>query len=100
MNADVFEEYFQQMIEHLQKGSFIVMDNASYYSHLIGRVPNTSWKKDDIIKWLTDRNINFPEKSIKIELLEIVKLNKPPVHYVVVELAKTHGIDGTDMGTS
>ncbi|CAH1108551.1 unnamed protein product [Psylliodes chrysocephalus] len=47
---------------------------------------------DDIIKWLTDRNINFPGKSIQIELLEIVKLNKPPVRYVVDELAETHGI--------
>ena len=45
MTADVFEEYFEQMIELFPENSVIVLDNASYHSRLLEKLPTTSWKK-------------------------------------------------------
>ncbi|MVN25615.1 hypothetical protein GO639_10710 [Staphylococcus aureus] len=49
MTADVFEEYFEQMIEHIPTNSIIVLDNAPYHSRLVERLPTTARKKQDII---------------------------------------------------
>ncbi|XP_066260799.1 uncharacterized protein [Euwallacea similis] len=39
MTVDVFEEYFQQMIQLLPNNSTIVMDNASYHSRQLEKLP-------------------------------------------------------------
>ncbi|KAB0804373.1 hypothetical protein PPYR_01343 [Photinus pyralis] len=48
MNADVLEEYFDQMLSLLPENSVIVMDNASYHSRHLENLPRSSWKKSDI----------------------------------------------------
>ena len=45
MTANVFEEYFEQMIELIPENAVIVLDNASYHSRLLEKLPTTSWKK-------------------------------------------------------
>lgn len=88
MNADVFEEYFDQMLDLIPPQSVIVMDNASYHSRKLEKVPNSSWRKSNIIQWLTIKGIAYEEDMIKKELLEIVDLNKSPcIKYVIDEMA-------------
>ena len=45
MTADVFEECFKQKIELISESSIIVLDNVSYHSRLLEKLPTTSWKK-------------------------------------------------------
>lgn len=88
MNADVFEEYFGQMLDLIPPQSVIVMDNATYHSRKLEKVPTSSWRKSDIIQWLTLKEISHEGDMIKKELLEIVNLNKPPyTKYVIDEMA-------------
>ena len=93
MTADVFEEYFEQMIELIPENSVIVLDNASYHSRLLEKLPTTSWKKTDIINWLSKKNIPFEDGMLKKELLKIVQENKSRfTKSVIDEMAKKHCI--------
>lgn len=92
MNADVFEEYFTQMLDLIPPGSVIVLDNASYHSRQLERTPTTAWRKADIIEWLSEKKIAFQMNMVKKELLAIVNLNKGPKKYVIDEMAKNRQI--------
>lgn len=93
MTADVFEEYFSQMIELLPNDSVIVMDNASYHSRLVEKLPTSSWKKSDIVNWLTEKQIPFESDMVKKELLVVVRQHKLKFKkFVVDEIAKQRGI--------
>lgn len=97
MNSDVFEDWFSQMIDLIPDGSIIVMDNASYHSKKLERVPTLGSLKKDIQSWMTEKNISFPKDSVKRELLELVKLevlrNKEKyTSFVIDEMAKKRNI--------
>lgn len=85
MNGDTFEEYFQQMLDLIPPGSVIVMDNASYHSRNLEKVPTTAWRKADICKWLTEKNINFEADMVKKELLSLVNSHKEKFNKKVVD---------------
>ncbi|XP_056639352.1 uncharacterized protein LOC130446867 [Diorhabda sublineata] len=77
MNADLFEEYFIQMLDLIPAElPVIVLDNAGYHSRKVESLPTTSWRKQDIINWLIQKNITFNNDLVKNELLSIVKINK------------------------
>lgn len=93
MNGDVFEEYFEQMLDLIPPNSVIVMDNASYHSRKVDRIPTNSWRKADIIQWLGQNNIPFDESMVKKELLSIVSSNKARfTEYVVDKIAQKRNI--------
>lgn len=73
MNHDNFLKWFEyQLLYNLEQPSTIVVDNAPYHSMLLDKVPNNSWKKDDIKNWLTNKDIPFTQEMFKTELLHIV----------------------------
>lgn len=93
MNGDVFEEYFEQMLDLIPPNSVIVMDNASYHSRKIEKIPTNSWRKAEIIEWLVQKNITFEENMVKKELLSIVSLNKPRfTTYVIDDMAQKRNV--------
>lgn len=93
MTADVFEEYFKQMIEYIPANSVIVMDNASYHSRLKENLPTTSWKKAEIVNWLQRKELSYDNTMVKKELLGIVRLHKSQYKkYVIDEMARDRGI--------
>ncbi|KAJ8875219.1 hypothetical protein PR048_023114 [Dryococelus australis] len=49
--------WFVKILPKLSHNNFIVMDNASYHSVKLEHVPTKSWRKPDIISWLTSTNI-------------------------------------------
>lgn len=70
MNKEKFQYWLEkQLLPSLKEPSLIIMDNAPYHSHLINKQPNSTWNKDDIVKWLTDHNIEYPKNAFKTELL-------------------------------
>jgi transposase len=93
MTADVFEEYFQQMLDLIPPGSVIVMDNASYHSRKCEKSPTSSWKKADVIRWLLEKEIKFEGNMVKKELLAIAQEHKDRfVKYVIDEMAKERNV--------
>lgn len=76
---------------NLFSGSVVVMDNASYHSVASDRIPNGSWRKTDIQNWLYDKQLYFEESYTVRELLEVVKVNKPPVSYIIDDMATAAG---------
>lgn len=93
MDSARFENWFEEnLLPNLEPETVIVMDNAPYHSRKKETIPNTKSLKDDIKNWLREKNIDFPEDSLKKELLEEVsKVKHLYVSYVVDEKAKDHG---------
>lgn len=87
MNAEVFKKWFENIVGKLEEGSVIVMDNATYHSRKLVKVPTTAWRKGEIVEWLREKNISFENNMVKAELLGIVRRYKETVD----EIAKTVG---------
>lgn len=89
MNSERFEKWFSDILCRLEDNCVIVMDNAPYHSRKAEKIPNTSWRKQQIVDWLLTKNIAFEDGMLKAELLELVKRNKHDYEkYAVDELAK------------
>lgn len=92
MNGDNFLKWVEEnLIKNLEEPSLIVMDNASYHSMLVEKLPNSSWTKANIAEFLTANNIAFDPTSFKIELLRLAKSVLKEKRYQVDELLMAHG---------
>lgn len=93
MNTENYKKYVTEiLIPNLPKNSVVVIYNAPYHNVQVERVPNTSNRKDEIKAWLTDKNILFDDKMLKIELLALVKQHKSRfIKYQIDELFKAAG---------
>lgn len=81
MNANVFEEWFKnQLCPNLEPRTCIVMDNASYHSRILEKIPNASWKKGDIIDFLQAKKVDIPEppplKPCLLNMVQSLQLQK------------------------
>ncbi|KAF2903526.1 hypothetical protein ILUMI_02660 [Ignelater luminosus] len=73
MNKDNFPTWFRdQLLTKLEEPPIIIMDNASYHSSLVEKVPNSSWKKVEIQNWLREKKLEFPNNALKGNLFVIV----------------------------
>jgi len=63
----------------------ICLDNATWHNKLTEEsiIPKRSSTKGEIQQWLRDRKIDFPEKFVKAQLLELVCANCPHKEYLV-----------------
>lgn len=92
MNSDKFNEWFSQVMDVLEPGSVIVLDNASYHSVKIESIPTNQSNKASIKNWLDSKGILYKDDDLKKDLLARVqevrwKFDK----YVVDEMAKERG---------
>jgi len=95
MNAEVYKEWFLQLLNHLEEPSIIVMDNASYHSTLAENYPKSSSRKLDVQKWLTDKNFSYSPLETLIELKIKVKNTMPrekSYHLDEVALKRGHEV--------
>jgi transposase len=90
MNHEFFENWFLQLLQSLSEPSIIILDNASYHSRISKKQPTSSWTKGNIVNWLKENNIQFPEKSFKVELLNIARNNRKEKEYIVDEMAYSY----------
>ena len=67
------------------------MDNASYHSRRIEKVPTSNSRKGDVQDWLMSHGIECPERALKQELLSLIKLSNAKPKYVIDEIAKATG---------
>ncbi|KAJ8933307.1 hypothetical protein NQ318_015301 [Aromia moschata] len=78
MTANLFEKWFsEQLLPNIPPKSVIVMDNAPYHSRILNKIPNITTKKEDILKFMRNKNMNIPEKiPVKRKLFELIKEQK------------------------
>ena len=92
MNSENFEEWFHdKLLCNVPCNSLIVMDNASYHSRRIEKVPTSNSRKGDMQDWLKSHGIQYPERALKRELLSLIKLSNAKPKYVIDEMAKAAG---------
>lgn len=93
MNSGNYGKWLENMlIPNLPRNSVIVIDNAPYHNVQTNPAPSSNSKKADMVRWLTDRNINFDPNSLKPKLYEIIKNNKKRhVTYKFDNLLRSHG---------
>ena len=92
MNVQLFEEWFLRLLRNIISHSVVVMDNASYQSKQVNKVPTSGSTKSDIKAWLQQKNIAYDD-MLKAELLNLAMGSSHKKAYFVDELAKEHGHD-------
>lgn len=94
MDGDRFLEWFKNITPKLEPGSIVVMDNASYHSVKLEKMPTTAWNKQQIIDWLNSKGISMDMSYLKKELLKKASEIAPQYDkYVIDETAKINGIE-------
>ncbi|XP_050514129.1 uncharacterized protein LOC126889663 [Diabrotica virgifera virgifera] len=92
MESSIFESWFERsLLPKLPPHSVIVMDNASYHSRLMKRIPNNSWNKLQIQEFLFTENLYFEASYTKQQLLEVVHSRQYEKEYVVDNCARSNG---------
>lgn len=92
MTAELFETWFEKsLLPKLPSNSVIVMDNASYHSRQINKVPNSNSLKQDIANFLRENDMFFEESYRKDQLLEVLKTKTFPKQFYVDDLASKSG---------
>lgn len=70
--------------------SIVVMDNASYHSRKLDKIPTMAMRKADIVAWLDNHSIAYPtpvNKVNKLTLIGLAKASGVEVLYAVENLA-------------
>ena len=54
--------------------------------------PTSKWRKQQLVDWLTEKNITFPDKALRAELWTLVKFERDKFPDKVMEtVAKEYG---------
>ena len=63
----------------------ICLGNAPWYNIVTPEsvVPKRSWKKEQVMKWLNNHQIELNNQFVKAELLEIAMVNAPSREFLV-----------------
>lgn len=78
MNYENYEKWVKyNLVPNLRPNSVVVIDNAPYHNKQIETCPTSTTRKDDMKKWLQNKNIPFDEKMLKPQLYSLIKMNKP-----------------------
>lgn len=101
MNAQHYEEWFAEVLKLIPDKSVIVIDQASYHKRITDetRNPTTAFRKQEIIDWLTARQIELPvgfskfsEMTVPV-LLNLARQHKIDPIYVIEKMARESGKD-------
>lgn len=92
MTSDIFEEWFRtKLLPNIPENSVIVMDNASYHSRQLYKIPTKSSTKTEIQEFLYQNDIYFEESYSKNELLEVAQTKVVKKVYVCDSMAEKFG---------
>ncbi|XP_060845982.1 uncharacterized protein LOC132925616 [Rhopalosiphum padi] len=59
LNAEMFKNWFIELLNNLEEPSVLVIGNEPYNSTLVENHPKSNWRKLDVQKWLSEKNIEF-----------------------------------------
>lgn len=92
MTATKFEEWLKnQLLPNIPCNSVIVMDNASYHSKLIEKIPRLGWRKADIIEWLIKKGEQVGNELTIDQLLLLTKKYDTGKKCLIDTIAKEAG---------
>ncbi|XP_072377601.1 uncharacterized protein [Diabrotica undecimpunctata] len=92
MNSTIFKEWFKNtLLPNITPGSVIVMDNASYHSRLLNKIPNSSSSKQELKDFLSENDLYFEDKYNKKQLLEVLRTKTYKKQYIQDTIAIQHG---------
>ncbi|KAK7866463.1 hypothetical protein R5R35_008984 [Gryllus longicercus] len=92
MNGEMFEEWMENtLLPKLDEPSVIVLDNASYHSAHLERLPTRKWTKLQLKNFLENHNIPFRADSLHQELFALASSNKPEKLYRVDNIINAAG---------
>lgn len=91
IDSNKFYKWFCSILPLLNEESVIVMDNAPYHCKKIVPLPNDTWRKTNIIRWLESKGEVIDRPLVKFQLLEKVETLRPIYDkYEIDEEAKKH----------
>ena len=92
MNHQTVVRWLQEkLIPNIPRKCVLVIDNAAYHNVQEDRCPVTSTTKPAMREWLTRHGIQWSEKMLKAELLELCRKHKQEPVYVVDQILARHG---------
>ena len=94
MDANRFKTWFiEQLLPNIPQKSVIVMDNASYHSVRLNKIPNSNSKKEEMLAFLADHRIRHDSKMTKKQLYPLIQGVRDTcvIMYEIDELAKAAG---------
>lgn len=95
MNYENYKRWLtKKLIPNLPENSVVVMGNSPFQNVIIDEFPNYFTKKELTLQWLRSRNILCTGNMCRVELHNLVKLNKPDLKsYQIDELFLMKGHD-------
>jgi transposase len=88
-----FSRWFtEQLLPNIPENSIIIMDNASYHNAVeANSFPKSNSAKEDLRKWLDDKEIPWGQDLLKTELYTLCKSYEPKPEYKIDKMAETTG---------
>lgn len=68
-----FLKWFEAVLPRLPDRAVVVMDSAAYNSARVDTVPDASWKKTNVIKWLHEKRVPVDDTYVRPELFDLVR---------------------------
>lgn len=92
MNSENFMKWVKEkLLPNIPPNSVLVVDNAPYHNIQSNKCPTQSSRKDVIKEWLKRNGIQYNEDMLKVELLQLCKMNKPAPEYILDKVLKENG---------
>ena len=66
------------------------MDGTSYHKRRVKSISTSNAKKQEIINWLNAYDIAFSDELRKLELLELIQINKEKISFSYVKIAEQY----------
>ncbi|KAF2898567.1 hypothetical protein ILUMI_07612, partial [Ignelater luminosus] len=93
MNYENFSKWLEtQVLPNLPLRSVLLVNNALYHNVKLLQMPVSSTRKEEMIRWLQDKNIKHDPSLTKPELYKIIKQNKSKnIPYKIDHLVEQYG---------
>ena len=93
MNWGNFSRWFiEQLLPGIPENSIIIMDNARYHNAVEeNSFPKSNTVKEDLRKWLDDKQIPWGQDLLKTELYALCKPYEPKPEYKINKIAEAAG---------
>jgi transposase len=93
MEWNNFSKWFsEQLLPNIPENSIIIMDNASYHNTLEENTfPKSNSTKENLRKWLDDKEIPWGQDMLKPELYALCKEFAPKPEYKIDKIAEDAG---------
>uniref|UniRef100_A0A6P7GZG8 Uncharacterized protein LOC114342564 n=1 Tax=Diabrotica virgifera virgifera TaxID=50390 RepID=A0A6P7GZG8_DIAVI len=92
ITGELFESWFKNnLLPNLADNSVIVLDNASYHSRQLKKIPNKYSRKDELQDFLLSQDLYFEDWYTKDQLVEVLNTKLFVKEYIIDNAASKNG---------